>query len=391
MIIQFTPHRFLPAAALACAGAATALGQSYTITELGTLYGPATAQAVNNSGVAVGTSTDPTAHFRAVRWDGGLTSLGGLPGLPESAATALDNAGRIFAVGYSFNQIGGSAFAWDSGFITPLGAFEPRGCNDAGAVVGSTYTATSGLWFERACVYSAGTLTVLATLGGSAAEAYDIDAAGRIVGSSFTLANTTPHACLWIGGAPRDLGGLGGARAQAFAINDDGFIAGCAELPAGAAHGVLYRIDAAGNVLSRTDLGTLRTGASSFATGVNAAGEVVGISDGRAFLWTDGALTDLNTLIDPAGGWRLDVAAAISDAGAIVGWGFHDGLPRAFIMTPGVPCPADLNGDGIVDFADYLEFLNFYDAQDLRVDFNHDGIVDFADYLEFLNLYDAGC
>ncbi|MCC6676212.1 MAG: hypothetical protein IT436_03630 [Phycisphaerales bacterium] len=54
-------------------------------------------------------------------------------------------------------------------------------------------------------------------------------------------------------------------------------------------------------------------------------------------------------------------------------------------------CPADLNGDGIVDFADYLEFLNLYDAGDLRVDFNGDGIVDFADYLEFLNLYDAGC
>ncbi|MCC6676479.1 MAG: hypothetical protein IT436_04985 [Phycisphaerales bacterium] len=54
-------------------------------------------------------------------------------------------------------------------------------------------------------------------------------------------------------------------------------------------------------------------------------------------------------------------------------------------------CPADLNKDGIVDFADYLEFLNLYDAGDPAVDFNHDGIVDFSDYLEFLNLYDAGC
>ncbi|MCC6676351.1 MAG: hypothetical protein IT436_04330 [Phycisphaerales bacterium] len=56
-----------------------------------------------------------------------------------------------------------------------------------------------------------------------------------------------------------------------------------------------------------------------------------------------------------------------------------------------VPCPADLNGDGIVDFSDYLEFLNLYDALDPRVDFNMDGIVDFSDYLEFLNFYDAGC
>lgn len=54
-------------------------------------------------------------------------------------------------------------------------------------------------------------------------------------------------------------------------------------------------------------------------------------------------------------------------------------------------CRADLNGDGIVDFGDYLEFLNLFAAQDPRVDFNGDGVVDFADYLEFLNLYEQGC
>jgi len=382
--------RATSAAGLLAAAAATSLAQPYDVTELGTLFGPATAQAINASGVAVGTSTNVDAHFRAVRWDGGLTTLGVLPGLPESAATALDGSGRIFAVGYNFNQVGGAAFVWESGFITPLGAFEPRGCNDAGAVVGSAYTATSGLWFERACVYSAGTLTVLGTLGGSAAEAYDIDSAGRIAGSSLTLANTTPHACLWVGGVARDLGGLGGARAQAWAIADDGSVVGFSELPGGPAHAVLYKVDAAGSVLSRTDLGSLRPGASSFAAGVNLNGEIVGTSDGRAFLWQDGQLTDLNTLIDPASGWRLDFASAINDDGAIVGWGLHHGQPRAFLMSP-AGCPADLNGDGLVDFADYLEFLNFYDAQDPRADFNHDGLVDFTDYLEFLNHYDAGC
>ncbi|MCC6676881.1 MAG: hypothetical protein IT436_07040 [Phycisphaerales bacterium] len=60
-------------------------------------------------------------------------------------------------------------------------------------------------------------------------------------------------------------------------------------------------------------------------------------------------------------------------------------------LTTFVACRADLNGDGLVDFSDYLEFLNLYDAGDLRVDFNGDGLVDFSDYLEFLNLYDAGC
>ncbi len=54
-------------------------------------------------------------------------------------------------------------------------------------------------------------------------------------------------------------------------------------------------------------------------------------------------------------------------------------------------CLVDFNGDRIVDFADYLEFLNLYDSQDPRIDFATDGVIDFADYLEFLNLFDAGC
>ncbi|MCC6677787.1 MAG: hypothetical protein IT436_11630 [Phycisphaerales bacterium] len=65
-----------------------------------------------------------------------------------------------------------------------------------------------------------------------------------------------------------------------------------------------------------------------------------------------------------------------------------DGVGSVWMFTH---CPADLNDDGLVDFADYLEFLNLYNAQNPRVDFNHDGFVDFADYLEFLNFYDAGC
>ena len=54
-------------------------------------------------------------------------------------------------------------------------------------------------------------------------------------------------------------------------------------------------------------------------------------------------------------------------------------------------CRVDFTGDGVVDFTDYLEFLNLFDAQDPRADLNGDGVIDFGDYLEFLNLYDAGC
>ena len=51
----------------------------------------------------------------------------------------------------------------------------------------------------------------------------------------------------------------------------------------------------------------------------------------------------------------------------------------------------DVNPDGVIDFGDYLEFLNRFDGGDLSVDFTADGIVDFLDYLEFLNLFDGDC
>lgn len=55
------------------------------------------------------------------------------------------------------------------------------------------------------------------------------------------------------------------------------------------------------------------------------------------------------------------------------------------------PCRADWNSDGVVDFNDFLMYLNDYNGGQSRADLNGDGVVDFNDLLEFLNLYNAGC
>ncbi len=50
-----------------------------------------------------------------------------------------------------------------------------------------------------------------------------------------------------------------------------------------------------------------------------------------------------------------------SRIGPVIAWA---GMACCWIASPAHadPCgPADLNGDGQVDFADYLEFLNQYD------------------------------
>ena len=94
------------------------------------------------------------------------------------------------------------------------------------------------------------------------------------------------------------------------------------------------------------------------ANGVNERGQIVGASvtpDNRmhAFLYTDGQMFDLNSLIDPASGWELLEATAINDGGQIVGWGDLT-LPaegsnpartvrRAFLTTPEPSTPALLS------------------------------------------------
>jgi hypothetical protein len=45
-------------------------------------------------------------------------------------------------------------------------------------------------------------------------------------------------------------------------------------------------------------------------------------------------MIDLNTLISQGSGWELEWATGINDSGQIVGVGFHNGLQRAFLLTP---------------------------------------------------------
>ena len=54
-------------------------------------------------------------------------------------------------------------------------------------------------------------------------------------------------------------------------------------------------------------------------------------------------------------------------------------------------CPADLNGDGNLDFFDVSAFLTAYNAQDAAADFNDDGMFNFFDVSAFLSAFNAGC
>ena len=72
----------------------------------------------------------------------------------------------------------------------------------------------------------------LGPLGGEdeSAEARDINAAGKVVGSSPTAAEST-HAFVWARGEMNDLGTLGGDSSYAYGINEDGEVVGLALEP----------------------------------------------------------------------------------------------------------------------------------------------------------------
>ncbi|MBU6412006.1 MAG: hypothetical protein KGS45_00910 [Planctomycetes bacterium] len=73
------------------------------------------------------------------------------------------------------------------------------------------------------------------------------------------------------------------------------------------------------------------------------------------------------------------------------------GLTRGSTPTIGpleatsVFCPADFNRDQVVDFFDYLDFVDALATQHPAADYNLDGIIDFFDYLDFVADFSAGC
>ncbi|HEY7314840.1 MAG TPA: DUF3466 family protein [Gemmataceae bacterium] len=115
-----------------------------------------------------------------------------------------------------------------------------------------------------------------------------------------------------------------------------------------------------------TDLGTFG-GTVSSASGINDAGQVVGTATtsdntSHAFLYSNGTMTDLNSLLPSNSGFSYLVAAtAINDNGQIVGYGLTtSGQYDAFLLTPetdvnAVPEPASVTmlGIGIVSMLGY--------------------------------------
>lgn len=371
------------------------------------------ARAVSADGrVAVGYCTRVTPSRRvyaAVRWwsDGRIEQLSS--DSEYAAAWGCSEDGTV-VVG-EFSDTGGTrAVQWLPGgqqvtLAVPPGTLRSGasgvshdGLSIAGYITSPDHVETATIWR-----LPEGPELLPLPAGITSGQARAISADGStLVGSVAGPAVVWDRASRWVGDAdPSDLGLLPDFRQSwAFAVSGDGSIVVGECLREGP--GLVSRAFRWTSSTGMQDLGSLPGSLNSSAWCISADGRII---SGRSWhpitelLWVwsmDAGMTPLSTHLSNYAishdGWILnDVFALSKDGSTLVGGGVNPtGQQEAWVAKLHT-CPADLNGDCFVDFADYLEFLNLYDAQDLLADFNADGLVDFADYLDFLNHYDAGC
>lgn len=353
----------------------------YSVIDLGTLGGAdSSANAINNIGWATGGSFNSAGNQIATLWlyglqiplgtlDGGASSnvswpvkndFGLISGTSENGKS--DPLGETFscpAVGLASSCV---AFAWQYGAMTQLPGLGGNnsiggGDNNAGQIVG---WAENTVYDPTCAPPSPGAVQFLqfeATLwqrdfrgkwqvrelppypGDPDGAATAINDSGQAVGISGTCdvavgAYSAIHALMWENGKPINLGNLGGHGWNTpGAINNRGVVTGFANGANDVVDGQLQFKFLAfiwTKQYGMKSLGTLpgvngTPDAMSEGTDINDENQIVGVSfadfefDGpRAFIWQNGTMTALDSLIGSASAnWDITSTGGINDSGVI--------------------------------------------------------------------------
>jgi probable HAF family extracellular repeat protein len=307
------------------------------IINLGTLGGnESTASAVNNRGEVAGAALNAAADLfpdrapytglfiyrngtepHAVLWRGGkMRDLGTLGG-PDSAAFFVNDNGQV-----------AGASDVDYGFYKTIE--NPRG----GPSV-HPFLVKDGKMLDLVENAPAG------MFGGSYGIATWLNNRGQVTGTMNLAGDVTWHSFLWENGKVTDLGTLGGANTSSAWLSETGHAVGksdVAEICSACApgdrkqlhHPFVWKDGAI------RDLGLLPGDTAGSAYSINRYDQIVGRSavctqinpddscDGphyHAFLWENGSLADLQSLLVPGTDINVDEADEINDQGEIVGTG----------------------------------------------------------------------
>lgn len=331
---------------------------------------------ISGSARAADGSDHATLWYKRLSLDIGTQGLGGPNsvafGVNESAQAVggaetaqLDPSGADFcgfaAYGLSTSGLVCAPFLWQRGEMTPLPTLGGNNgtvsqINRWGIAAGEAETpepdpdCPQKLRFKPVTWHD-GTVSELPTYpGDSNGVAYAVNDRGQVVGSSGACSDFNPalqlslhplHPILWQpDGSPIHLGSLGGTGYGlgnlAINLNNRGHVVGTSDLPGDVYSHAFVWTRQAGMV----DLGTLPGDVRSGAVGINVSDTIVGLSldedfNMRAFVWQDGEMHDLNTLVR-TGKWRLLAATSINDAGEIVGLAVNTktGEPHGFLAIP---------------------------------------------------------
>lgn len=333
-------------------GGATNTTARWAVKDLGTLGGSESyAAAINAKGQAVGWAETKKGRTHPFMWrDGRMSDLSA--GSSWAAwATEINDDGHVIGLvravwddeeeGYASSVFG---FAWERGSLTGLHGMDGRAQDEPGySQVGAlNQRGTMVGWvagYDGDIPYQWGGPTIrgrdyypfhdgVALSEARWGRAYDINERGQVVGESHRSYKHPTHAALWENRKLTDLGVLPGRTdSTAVAINDRGLVVGDSFNGVGEYGERKARMRAflrqEGKML---DLGTIAGLPHSSAVALNESGQVIGWSakalgededlprSPRAFLWQDGALTDLGTL-----GGASAIPFAINEAGQVVG------------------------------------------------------------------------
>lgn len=287
--------------------------------------------ALNNVGQVVGQTPGADHRWHAAVWSKGSVTDIGMLGCRETVsycqawAKAANDLGQV--VGETsdydiFSPYYQHAFVWTAGTMSRLPEPGPEwssatDINNNGVIVG--YGRAVPDYLEHGWVNNGGNFTVIGDYGESG-RAYAVNENNQVVGG------ITFNAFLLSGDTMTILGSLGGSGAVAYDINDAATpnVIGVSNSTQNQRRGFLWRPGV------MFDLDVLPGADFSIARAINNRGQIVGQSGEQAVLWQNGEMREINRYLNPNAP-RMRNALDIDKRGKILAQG-QDGA--YYLLNP---------------------------------------------------------